>query len=360
MDAIAPHAPSSSVCAATASTLALIRDAPGAKMSGVCETHWRMRVGCVLGEADGTPRPCRTQAHTPWHEGVGWYGTCRRVDAQRPRGRMLRTWHSVKTTMALILWLQALEPHALWRSVFMVLSWCGDGPLYFLLFPLLYWRKAPAVAIRYGYVVGLAVLLLTVMKAQTTTPRPFLVAPAQVAFWPARLAGFAWFPSQDALLAAYRRDPSFPSGHALCAAAVGLYLVAHTASGWGRAGLASLMVLIPLARLYLGVHYPTDVLAGSGLGVLVSLLTTRLRGDVLTRHLACWGVAGWPGRVLLAGLLMLGLGVVAPAAAVLFVVCLSYPLLVRSLAPRSAAWAQWPDAAWRRANTVVGCLGVGG
>jgi hypothetical protein len=204
------------------------------------------------------------------------------------------------------------------------------------------------------------VLLLTVLKAQTITPRPFLAMPAQVAFWPARLAGFSWFPSQDALIDAYRRDPSFPSGHALCAAAVGLYLLTHTASGWGRAMLASLVVLIPLARLYLGVHYPTDVLAGSGLGILVSLLATRLRVAALTRRLARWGMAGWPGRILLVGLLTLVLGVVAKAAAVLFVVCLSYPLLVRSLAPRVAALARQPDAAWRRANAVVGCRGVGG
>jgi membrane-associated phospholipid phosphatase len=319
-----------------------------------------MCVGWVLGEADGTPRPCCMQAHTPWPEGVGWYGTCRRGDTQRPRGRTLRTWHSVKTTMALILWLQALEPHALWRSVFMGLSWCGDGPLYFLLFPLLYWRKAPAVAIRYGYVVGLAVLLLTVMKAQTTTSRPFLVAPDQVAFWPSSLAGFTWFPSRDALIDTYRRDPSFPSGHALCAAAVGLYLYAHTASVGGRVVLASFVVLIPLARLYLGVHYPTDVLAGSGLGVLVFLLATRLRIDALTTHLTRWGMTGWPGRVLLVGLLTLGLGVVAKAAAVLWVVFLSYPLIVRRLAPRIASLAQWHDEAWRRVNAVVGCLGVGG
>jgi membrane-associated phospholipid phosphatase len=262
--------------------------------------------------------------------------------------------------MALIVWLQALEPHAFWHLVFVVLSWCGDGPLYVLLFPLLYWRKTPAVAIRYGYVVGLAILLLTIMKAQTTTPRPFLVAPDQVAFWPARLAGFTSFPSQEALRDAYRHDPSFPSGHALCAAAVGLYLVAHTASLWGRAVLASLVVLIPLARLYLGVHYPTDVLAGGGLGVLAFLLATRLHGDVLTRRLARWGVAGWPGRVLLVGLGTLGVGVLAKAAAVVFVSGLTYPLLLRGLAPRMAAVAQGPDAAWRRANAVVGCLGVGG
>jgi hypothetical protein len=108
------------------------------------------------------------------------------------------------------------------------------------------------------------------------------------------------------------------------------------------------------------VHYPTDVLAGSGLGVLVCLLTTRLRGDVLTRRLARWGVAGWPGRILLAGLGTLGVGVLATAAAVAFVSCLSSPLLLRALAPRMAAMAQGPDAAWCRANAVVGCLGVGG
>ena len=45
--------------------------------------------------------------------------------------------------MPLIVWLQALEPHALWHLGFAMLSWCGDGPLYVLLFPLLYWRKAP-------------------------------------------------------------------------------------------------------------------------------------------------------------------------------------------------------------------------
>jgi len=52
--------------------------------------------------------------------------------------------------MDIILFLQALEPQEVFRLSFAVLSWCDDGPLYFLLFPLLYWGKAPSMAVRYG------------------------------------------------------------------------------------------------------------------------------------------------------------------------------------------------------------------
>src|SRR6266704_3205804 len=66
--------------------------------------------------------------------------------------------------MDMILFLQALEPRAVVRLVFAGISWCGDGPLYFLLFPLLYWGKAPSVVVRYGYLWGWAVLSTTVLK----------------------------------------------------------------------------------------------------------------------------------------------------------------------------------------------------
>ena len=62
---------------------------------------------------------------------------------------------------------------------------------------------------------------------------------------------------------------SFPSGHATVA--VGFYgtltlILAYGLSGFARWAVVacgvSLVLLIGLSRLYLGVHYPTDVLAG--------------------------------------------------------------------------------------------------
>lgn len=62
---------------------------------------------------------------------------------------------------------------------------------------------------------------------------------------------------------------SFPSGHAMLAAityGTVAFLVGRMATGAVRwltwVGAAGLIVLIGLSRLYLGVHYPSDVLAG--------------------------------------------------------------------------------------------------
>jgi undecaprenyl-diphosphatase len=62
---------------------------------------------------------------------------------------------------------------------------------------------------------------------------------------------------------------SFPSGHAMVSAAFFGFLVYfgwRTLRGWARVvwcgGMVLLIVLIGLSRLYLGVHYLTDVVAG--------------------------------------------------------------------------------------------------
>ncbi|WP_339916564.1 phosphatase PAP2 family protein [Yeosuana marina] len=61
---------------------------------------------------------------------------------------------------------------------------------------------------------------------------------------------------------------SFPSDHAILffALATGIFRVSKK---WGLFSYAYVIVLICLPRIYLGFHYPTDVLAGAAIGVFL-------------------------------------------------------------------------------------------
>ena len=84
---------------------------------------------------------------------------------------------------------------------------------------------------------------------------------------------------------------SFPSGHATVSAVVYLTigaLLAERAATWpARAlyigGAVLLTVLIGLSRIYFGVHYPTDVLAGWSVGAAWALLCLAVAHLLRTR-----------------------------------------------------------------------------
>ena len=74
-------------------------------------------------------------------------------------------------------------------------------------------------------------------------------------------------------------DASLPSGHAAtAAAAAGVVALLHPRL---RLPLAGLVVAIARSRVYLGVHYPSDVLAGAGLGLAIAWLVVALARRVV-------------------------------------------------------------------------------
>ena len=64
--------------------------------------------------------------------------------------------------------------------------------------------------------------------------------------------------------------PAFPSGHATRAFAVATLLFFVDQKRYGPAALA-IATLIAISRVYLGVHWPTDILAGAILGSVTAV-----------------------------------------------------------------------------------------
>jgi undecaprenyl-diphosphatase len=83
------------------------------------------------------------------------------------------------------------------------------------------------------------------------------------------------------LLSAPSPDPSFPSDHAAAAFAIGFAVLAFSRRG-GILFLGAAL-LIGISRVALGLHYPSDVLAGVVVGWLAALLVTRATGGWVLR-----------------------------------------------------------------------------
>ncbi|ALC22293.1 phosphatase PAP2 family protein [Streptomyces pristinaespiralis] len=109
---------------------------------------------------------------------------------------------------------------------------------------------------------GIALLVNIPIRGFVERPRPFL--------------------SHEGLevLVAGKTDYSFVSDHATMAMAIGAGLfVANRRFGLAALGLA---VAEGFCRVYMGVHYPTDVIGGFALGTAVALLLAPLALALLT------------------------------------------------------------------------------
>ena len=109
--------------------------------------------------------------------------------------------------------------------------------------------------------IGIGVVLLLLALAFNAVICNLLLKPLVARTRPYDLLGYE-------ILVRRLGDYSFPSGHtsASFAAATAIYAIDRR---WGAAAYV-LAALIGFSRLYLGVHFPTDVLAGAVVGILAA------------------------------------------------------------------------------------------
>jgi membrane-associated phospholipid phosphatase len=141
-------------------------------------------------------------------------------------------------------------------------SFLGQEEFFLLVMPALIWCVNMALGLRVGFILLLADSLRILLKLAFHTPRPF------------------WVSSQVRALT-FESSFGLPSGHANNAAAVWGLLAAHQRHPAALVGIGALIFLIGLSRVFLGVHFPCDVLAGWILGFVVLWAFLRLERPVL-------------------------------------------------------------------------------
>lgn len=136
-----------------------------------------------------------------------------------------------------------------------VITVFGESPIPLLSTIFIYWcfdKKKGFVIISS---LMSAMMSMQVLKAIFRVPRPFMRYPELItAKRETTATGF-----------------SFPSGHSTTAAAFYGSLVYLYKFRWLRALCISLIVLVPISRLYLGAHWPLDITIGTLIGLIAAL-----------------------------------------------------------------------------------------
>jgi membrane-associated phospholipid phosphatase len=138
----------------------------------------------------------------------------------------------------------------------------GNEYFFILLIPTIYWCVNSYFGLRIGMMVLLSTGLHSGFKLIFHSPRPYWISPE---------------------VTAYTAETSFglPSGHSLTAASVWGMFAVNAKKRVFKILFICIILLIGLSRLYLGVHFSTDVLLGWTLGGLLLLIYLKFEKPVM-------------------------------------------------------------------------------
>jgi len=161
-------------------------------------------------------------------------------------------------------WIASIQQYTALTKLMEGLTFLGNEEFFLLLMPLVYLCIDARLGLRLGFIVLFGDALNAIFKIVLHQPRPYWLQPS--------------------LQVGTHADVTYglPSSHAQNGAAVWLFLAFAVRRPWAWGAAALLITLIGFSRVYLGLHFPTDVLGGWILGI--AFLLTFLRIEPTVRH----------------------------------------------------------------------------
>ena len=134
-------------------------------------------------------------------------------------------------------------------AFFQGVTFLGNAEFYLLLAPIIIWCVNYKLGARVGVMLLLSAYLNESLKNLLMQPRPCEPRPD--------------------LCIDYSESYGLPSGHSQNAVVFWGIIADWVSTAWGWVLAILLMLLIGLSRIYLGVHFPTDVFAGWAIGIVI-------------------------------------------------------------------------------------------
>ena len=165
-------------------------------------------------------------------------------------------------------------PYDIWLSLYLqslgdwltpvmkFFTWLGYPQAYIIIIAIIYWSFDRKLGLRLAIFLPVTASLNSILKQALHAPRPY------------------WL---DSNIQAIKVTNGFgmPSGHAQ-ASTVWLYAGACLRRGWFWALAIIIVLMVGISRVYLGVHFSSQVLAGWLMGIVVLVIFFRLESKLLT------------------------------------------------------------------------------
>ena len=144
--------------------------------------------------------------------------------------------------------------------LFQLLTLTGDVEFYLILLPTVYWMVNKRLGTHFAVLFVFSTYINLYLKALLNQPRP---SASRVAVWHESSSG-----------------GGLPSGHTQNATVLWGFLAKRWPQRWFQALMVFLIVGAGISRIYFGVHFPHDVLAGWALGLMVLAVYFKLASPI--------------------------------------------------------------------------------